>query len=96
MKTTTKPPRGLWFDEGKQRWRVRLYRNGRAYLPRPDAFFEKYDEALAAHTALKAEIKAIPRTRTAVETDLMSLWRQVTLAQNRVRITLHISPENIP
>jgi len=95
---TTKRARGLWFDATKQKWRVRLYRNGKAYMPEPCAYFETEPEARAAYEALKAAVTAIPRKRRSPndETDLMALWRQCTGAAAHVRVQLTISAERVP
>ena len=95
--TQTTPKRGLWYDKDRGQWRVRLYKNGRAYFPRPSAYFDTYDEALAAYTALKNEVRKIQRTAktTDVADDLFSIWRQCVGASAVQRITLIIEPENI-
>jgi hypothetical protein len=91
-----KRTRGLWFDEKKQRWRVRLYKNGKAYLPKPKAYFETREEAETAFRELKRVLATMNNTREAHSTDLQYLWRQMTAAQRHQRIELKIAPENIP
>lgn len=92
---TIKRSRGLWFDTTKKKWRVRLYRNGKTYVPEPCAYFETEDDARKAYEHLKATILAIPRKRRSPndEVDLMSLWRQCTGAAAHVRVQLTISAE---
>lgn len=61
---TQKLPRGLWFDAERNRWRVRLWRNTKMFI----SYHDTYEEALSAHTALKAVTRMVPkrvrRTRT--------------------------------
>jgi hypothetical protein len=50
-------PRGVWFEEDRSRYRIRRYRNGRAYVryrDTPDAALKAYDE-------LSRELAAIPK-----------------------------------
>lgn len=96
-KTTRCVTRGLWYDAGRGQWRVRLYRAGKAYFPAPSAYFNSYDEALAARMALAAELSTLPRTRKPTDTtdSLLSLWRQCVGAAATQRVSLTISAENI-
>lgn len=94
--TTSKRQRGLWFDDKKQRWRVRLYKNGRAYLPKPKAYFATQEEAEVAYRELKRTLATLCNDREDVSTDLNYLWRQVTMSRRHQRITLHVTAENLP
>lgn len=89
--------RGLWFDKTKNKWRVRLYRNGKTYVPEGCAYFDTESEAREAYEALVRAVAAIPRQRRAPnqEVDLMSLWRQCTGAAAHLRIRITISAENV-
>lgn len=97
MTQTIKRARGLWFDEPRKKWRVRLYRNGKAFSPEPQAYFDTEEEAIAAYEALKNKLNEIPKRRRAVNTDvdLASLWKQCVGAAGHYRIRLNISAENV-
>jgi hypothetical protein len=49
-------PRGIWHDVEKNRYRVRLYRNGKAYL----RYRKTLSEALDAYDELKKKLANIP------------------------------------
>jgi hypothetical protein len=89
--------RGLWFDETKKKWRVRLYRNGKSYVPQPCAYFDTELEAREAYEALRAAISEIPKKRRTpnTEVDLMSVWRQCTGAAAHLRIQITIDAERV-
>lgn len=92
---TNKIPRGVWFDEAKQKWRVRLYKNGKSFTPRPTAFFDDLATALIARKELKAALAAMPRAKPAETPDLYALWQQCIGISSHHRVTLLIQPENI-
>lgn len=50
-------PVGIWYEEPRQRWRVRLYRNQRAWVK----YYRSEAEALVGHAQLKEQLAAIPR-----------------------------------
>lgn len=54
---TDKLPRGIWFDAEKNRYRVRRYRNGKAYL----RYRRTREAALTVHAELKEELAKIPK-----------------------------------
>lgn len=45
-----KPPRGIWYEASKNRWRVRLYKNKRSHLA---GYYPTYERALEVYTKLK-------------------------------------------
>lgn len=59
-------PAGVWYDAPNRRFRVRRYRNARAYLV---GYFANLDDALAAKQRLDAELAAIPAQRRADRTE---------------------------
>ena len=52
-------PRGIWFEADRQRYRIRRYRNGRAYL----AYRETEEEAREVFEAMAAKLSTIPKLR---------------------------------
>ena len=89
--------RGLWYDPVKQKWRVRLYRNGKSYMPEPCAYFDTEDEARDAYEALRAKLTEIPKKRRTPNNaiDLMSLWRQCAGAASSLRVQIIIDAERV-
>ena len=59
-KLMKKLPRGIWYEESRKRYRVKLYRNNIPYL---GGYFSTLKAALAKHAELKAKLKAIPKLR---------------------------------
>lgn len=55
--STTTLPRGIWFEADRNRYRIRLYRNGRSYVRYRDTL----DEALAVYQELSQQLEAIPK-----------------------------------
>ena len=55
-----KLPKGIWYEAGRQRYRVRLYRNNTKY---PGGYYRTLDEALVAREELKTKLEAIPKLR---------------------------------
>ena len=55
--STTTLPRGIWFEADRNRYRIRLYRNGRPYLKYRDTL----EAALTAYQELSRELEAMPR-----------------------------------
>lgn len=53
-------PRGLWYEESRQRYRVRLYRNQRCY----QSYFKTYDEAIKKYEEIQKRISKIPKKHT--------------------------------
>lgn len=51
---TTETPRGLWYEKKYRRYRVRLYRYGKAYLA---GYFKTKGEAETALKALKKRLE---------------------------------------
>lgn len=60
MSDTKNCPRGIWYEEKKRRYRVRLYRNNIAYL---GGYFGDYNIAVKKLAELKLKISAIPKCR---------------------------------
>lgn len=60
MSNTPQLPRGIWFEEAKNRFRVRLYRNNIAYM---GGYFKSLPEAEAALKTLHKKVDAIPKER---------------------------------
>ena len=54
--STTALPRGIWFEAERNRYRVRLYRNGRSYLRYRDTL----EDALTAYEELSRQLVATP------------------------------------
>ena len=53
-------PRGIYYEEKKRRFRVRLYRNNSTFV---GGYFPTSELALAAWVALKAKLDAIPKLK---------------------------------
>lgn len=96
MPSSPKLPRGIWFDVDKQKYRVRVYRDGRAYTPKPSAFFDTVDEAEVALAQLKAIVSRIPRSRVGEDIDLTSLWKRCVGSAAFQRIDLTIDADSVP
>lgn len=52
-------PRGIWYEADRDRYRVRRYRNGRAYLH----YCPTEEEALATLAAVNEELSKIKKMR---------------------------------
>jgi hypothetical protein len=50
-------PVGIWYEAPRSRYRVRLYRNQRAWV----SYYPTEVAARAAYAKLKAELEAIPK-----------------------------------
>lgn len=88
--------KGLWFDADRQKWRVRLYKRGRAYYPSPCAYFDDENEAREAHAALKRKLDLLPsRRRANTDTDFLSLWRQCEDSNRSVTVTVSIPASRV-
>lgn len=48
------PPRGIWYEEKRARWRVKLALNGAIYHR---SYHKTYDEAYAVWERIKKEIR---------------------------------------
>lgn len=48
-------PRGVWYDAPNRRWRVRRYKNRKAYLV---GYFDTLEQAVAAHAELDRSLNA--------------------------------------
>ena len=55
-----KTPRGVWYEADRDRWRVRRYRNNKAYLA---GYYATKHEAVLALAVLDAKLKRIPKIR---------------------------------
>lgn len=53
-------PRGIWYEEDRKRYRVRLYRNTIPYLK---GYYTSLAEAEAALNELREELKERPKRR---------------------------------
>ena len=53
-------PKGIWYEEAKNRFRVRKYRNGISYLK---GYYRTYGEAEQALAELEAYLDTIPKQR---------------------------------
>ena len=61
-----RPPRGVWYEASNQRWRVRRYRNRKAFLV---GYFDTLAEALSAHSQLDTQLQTIPQRKRADRTE---------------------------
>lgn len=55
--STAPPPRGIWFEADRNRYRIRRYRNGRSYVRYRDTL----EAALTAYQELSQQLEAIPK-----------------------------------
>ena len=62
MVSNHKIPRGVWYEADRDRWRVRRYRNNKAYLA---GYFATKHEAVLALASLDAKLERIPKIRCA-------------------------------
>ena len=54
-------PKGIYYEQSKKRWRVRLYKAGRVvYL----GYFKEYPQAVEALRDAKKSQRLAPRTKT--------------------------------
>lgn len=49
-------PKGIWYDAPNRRYRVRKYKNRRAYLA---GYYDTFDEALSALSSLDVQLSTV-------------------------------------